>query len=100
MPSPTSRTRPTSRASSAVRYCSISFPITEMISSALNLMAGTLEELVPDIDVLGADGGIVEPVADAHLQAAEHVGIDSLVKDRLAAEQRAELADQTVALGV
>src|SRR2546422_1077696 len=76
MPSPTSSTRPTSRVSICERYCSISLVRTETISSALNLMTTSRDELVPDNVKLRADRGVVDPVAYLHHQSAQKIGID------------------------
>src|SRR5438132_355078 len=100
MPSPTSSTRPTSRASSLERYWSISVWRTETISSALNLITASRDELVSDTLKAGADRAVVEPVADADHQPTEQIGLHARVKERLQAEGVAELLAQAVALVV
>src|SRR5437773_12559646 len=83
MPSPTSRTRPTSRASSCPRYCSISVCNTETISSALNLMTASRYKLVPNRLEPGANRGVVQPIAHAHDHATEQLRIDRRLQDRV-----------------
>src|SRR5579864_5683200 len=83
MPSPTSSTRPTSRVSSLERYCSISVCNTETISLALNLMTASRDYLRADIFQLGSNGTVVEHVADAHGQAAQHRRIHDVFQNRL-----------------
>src|SRR5262245_36727710 len=100
MPSPISSTRPISWASSSGRYCSISAVSTEAISSALNLIAASLHQLVPDVGQAGADGAVVDPVADLDHQAAEQVGIDPRLQDRLPPERGAQLLLEALALVV
>src|SRR5438132_1345105 len=82
MPSPTSSTRPTSRASSFERYCSISVCSTETISSALNLMTASQQDVVADGFELGADRAVILPIADANEQAKlieDHVAVSRLL---------------------
>src|SRR5438270_12758960 len=98
MPSPTSRTRPTSRASSLERYWSISVCRTETISSALNLITASRDQLVSDTLEAGADGAVVEPIADADHQPAEEVRIDLRSQERFAVQRVAELPAQALAL--
>src|SRR5438552_13466476 len=98
MPSPTSSTRPTSRASSLVRYWSISVWRTETISSALNLMTASLNNLVPDRVEPGAHRGVVEPIADPHDQTAEQLRIGPHVQERLALERFLQFMTQSFAL--
>src|SRR5262249_26458236 len=100
MPSPTSRTRPTSRTSSWALYCSISGIRTETISSALNFMACTLEEMFPNIEQLGADRGVVQPVADADDHAADDLRIDHRHQGRLQLHALTQLLDQFFTLVV
>src|SRR5262245_62665990 len=81
MPSPTSSTRPTSRAL-IVGSTSLIWPTsTEMISSARNGMAAPLDQLIAGLVDAGADAGVVDPVADAHDQPAQQVGIDLFLQD-------------------
>src|SRR4051794_29338196 len=71
MPSPTSRTRPTSAVSILSRYpviCSVS---TETISFGLNLMTTSREELVANIVNACADGGVQLLVANSNLQSSQ-----------------------------
>src|SRR5437588_1163538 len=98
MPSPTSRTRPTSRDWSSGRYCSISDCRTETISSALNLMTASFGQLVPDGFQPCPHGGVVDPVADAHHEAAQQVRVHAGLQDGLAVEGLAELVPQALAL--
>src|SRR5205085_2117794 len=95
MPSPTSRTRPTSRASSLERYWSISVCSTETISSALNLITTSRDDLVPDGFELGTYRMIEHPIADPHHHAADQLGIDFGLQDRLLVKRLAELLAQT-----
>src|SRR3954453_16706542 len=83
MPSPTSRTLPTSRLSTCDRYCSISDCSTETISSALNLMRASLDQLLPQGVQARADGQVDQTVADLKLDAADQVGVDGLDQDGL-----------------
>src|SRR5690242_36227 len=100
MPSPTSSTRPISWASIPGRYCSISLVRTEAISSALNLIAASLNQLVPEVSQAGADGTVVHPVADLDHQAAEQVRVDPGFQDRLPLESGAQLLLEALALVV
>src|SRR5438093_13471496 len=98
MPSPTSRTRPTSRVSSWVRYCSISRCRTETISSALNLMTAHLPELFAQIEDLGTHRAVEDEVADPQDHAAQELRLDLLVDDRLQAEGAAQVGQQPLGL--
>src|SRR5439155_16393460 len=98
MPSRTSSTRPTSRASRWARYWSISLWRTETISSALNLMTASLDDLFPHAFQALADGGIVDPIAHAHHHAAEQIGIEPGVEQRLLVIALAQLSEQVFAL--
>src|SRR5437764_1373389 len=100
MPSPTSSTRPTSRASSLERYWLISVCRTETISSALNLMTASRYDLVPDSFQLGADRGVVQPIADPHDHPAEQLGIDLHRQDRFQPERIVQFALEALALVV
>src|SRR5437868_1122779 len=100
MPSPTSSTRPTSRACSLGRYSSISDWRTETISSTLNLMTASRDQLVANGFELRAHRGVVQPVADADGQAAQQVGGDALFEDGFQAKGLAQLPQQAVALVV
>src|SRR5947209_19479654 len=81
MPSPISSTRPTSRTSIWDWYCLISSLRTETISSALNLMATSRENVVANLVELGPHRGVVHHVADADDHAAEQLGIDGGFQD-------------------
>src|SRR5947209_12816551 len=94
MPSPTSRTRPTSRVSSWVRYCSISRCRTETISSALNLMTAHLPQLFAQIEDLGADRLVEDEVADPQDHAAQELRLDLLVDDGFQAKGAAQVVHQ------
>src|SRR5262249_26886373 len=98
MPSPTSRTRPTSRVSSLARYWSISFVITETISSALNLMTATLHQLFAEHVEPGAHRTVEQPVAHAQDEAAEDAGIDGHVQQRLQFKGSAQVVHQALLL--
>src|SRR6516165_4068322 len=91
MPSPTSRTRPTSRVSSWVLYCWISSTSTETISSALNLMAAHLPHLFAQIDKLCPHRAVEDPVADADNHAAQQVRLYLLLEDWFQSEGLAEV---------
>src|SRR4051794_31005985 len=94
MPSPTSRTRPTSRDSTSRPNCEICSRRTETISPGLNLITTSLDQLVPDGVEPGADAGVVEPVAHLHDQPAQKVRIDAQLQDGLAPEGLLQLAAQ------
>src|SRR5947207_1451499 len=98
MPSPTSSTRPTSRASSFERYCSISVCSTETISSALNLMTASQQDVVADVFQLGADRAVVLPIADADAQAGDQLRLYFQIQDRFAVQRSAELLLQALLL--
>src|SRR5256885_5215134 len=98
MPSPTSSTRPTSRASSFERYCSISLWSTETISSALNLMTASHQDVVADVFQLGADRAVVLPIADADAHAADQLGLDLQIEDRLPVQRFTEFSLQALLL--
>src|SRR5437773_7825177 len=98
MPSPTSRTRPTSRASSCPRYCSISVCNTETISSALNLMTASRYKLVPNRLEPGANRGVVQPIAHAHHHASEQLRIDCRLQNGVELQCLAQLLPQTILL--
>src|SRR6202047_1584670 len=98
MPSPTSSTRPTSRASSLDRYCSISVWRTETISSALNLIIASLDQLVPKSVELSADGGVVLPVADLHNQSAQNLRVNVRHEDRFKAQGLPKVCAPVIAL--
>src|SRR5260370_24973129 len=98
MPSPTSSTRPTSRASSLARYWLISVCSTETISSALNLMTAFLDDLVADVLQLRTDRPVIHPVADLDDQAAEQFRIDASFQDRFLVELLPELLREALAL--
>src|SRR5262245_9624121 len=100
MPSPTSSTRPTSCTSSLARYWLISVRRTETISSGLNLITASLDQLVAEGFDLVADTGVVLEVADAHGHAPEQVRIDARIQHRIALKHLADLADQAFALVV
>src|SRR5712692_659772 len=98
MPSPTSSTRPTSRASSCPRYCSISACNTETISSALNLMTASRNELVPNGVEFGAHGGVIQPIADAHHHAAQKLRIKLRLQHRIQLQGIPQLLPQAIRL--
>src|SRR6516162_7206160 len=100
MPSPTSSTRPTSRAVTSWPESMISRSSTETISSALNLITTSLNELFADVVQPGADAGVVDPVVHLHDQAAQQVRVGAGLQDRLAAEGSAQLVAQPLLLVV
>src|SRR5262249_16406447 len=84
MPSPISRTWPTSRRSRPAPNSLICRSRTEAISSGLNLMTASLDELLSDGLDTGAHAGVDHLIADANDQPAEQLGVDNNVQDRLA----------------
>src|SRR5947209_2154056 len=98
MPSPTSSTRPVSRASSLLRNCSISACNTETISSALNLITASRNDLVLNLFQLFPNRLIVEPVADAHDQAAQQIRVDRDFEQRLLVQRLPHLAAELLLL--
>src|SRR4051794_31578674 len=98
MPSPTSSTTPVSRESAWPPKSLICRCSTETISSGLNLMAAVLDDLVADVLEPGADAGVVEPVADAHHQPAQQVGVERRFQHRLLPQGLAQFADQPLLL--
>src|SRR3954451_6692487 len=76
MPSPTSRTRPTSVRVTSDWNCSISRWMTEVISSALNFMGLSLDEAAAELFQAGADRRVVDVVADLDDQAADQRRVD------------------------
>src|SRR5262245_19529770 len=100
MPSPTSSTLPVSCARMSPRKSRICASITETISSALNLMTASLDELFPKGFQPGADRGVVQPIADAHHHAADQVGVELRFQDRLELHFLPQDLGQLVALRV
>src|SRR5262249_40036585 len=100
MPSPISRTWPTSRRSRPPPNSLICRSRTEAISSGLNLMTASLDELLSDGLDTGAHAGVDHLVADADDEAAEQVGVDDDVQDRLALIAVAHAVDDALALVV
>src|SRR5262245_15352745 len=98
MPSPTSSTRPTSCTSSFERYCSISDCRTELISSALNLMAATRKDFGTDGFQGGANRGVQLQVAHANLEAAQKLRIDTHFEHRRPARGARQLSEQAITL--
>src|SRR2546421_5919596 len=88
MPSPTSSTRPTLRASMPAFELSISLARTETISLTFNAITAPLDELVADRAQPGAHAGVVAPVADLDRQPAQEVGAHRLVQDGLQRRHR------------
>src|SRR5262249_8985273 len=81
MPSPTSSTRPPSRACRPVRVPSISALRTETISSTRNAMTAPLDELGADVVQAGADAGVVDPIAVPRHHPPDQVRVDALLQD-------------------
>src|SRR5947208_1052761 len=100
MPSPTSSTRPISSTSVVLPYWSISLRRTETISSGLNFMTATLNQLIADGVQLVLHAGVVAPVADLHDESAQQVGVDTRAQDGFFLRHLAQLADQALALVV
>src|SRR4051812_8465658 len=97
MPSPTSRTRPTSRASRPDLAPLISRSSTETISSTLNAMTAPLHQLLTDRLQAGTHAGVVDPILDANDDPAQNVGIDGFLEDRLQVRCLLDLRDDAVA---
>src|SRR4051794_3212644 len=76
MPSPTSSTRPTSERVTSVWNCSISFWMTEVISSALNFMRLPFDQSVAELFQTVADRRVVDVVADLDDQPPDQGGVD------------------------
>src|SRR5689334_7849898 len=76
MPSPTSRTRPTSVRVTSDWNCSISRWMTEVISSALNFMSLSFDQAPSELFEAVAQRGVVHLVADLDDQPAEQAGVD------------------------
>src|SRR5579871_2421821 len=98
MPSPTSSTRPTSLESSWGRNCSSSVCRTETISSALNLITASRDELIANGVELRPDRRIVNVVADAHHHAAQEIRIDPHFQQGFLFERLPQLVQQALAL--
>src|SRR5580704_14749428 len=94
MPSPTSRTRPSSRATALPRIWSISRVRTETISSALNRMTASLDELFADHVKTGADAGVVDPVVLLYHQSPQQTGVDGGGQYGFLPERGPQLAGQ------
>src|SRR6266581_2418829 len=94
MPSPTSRTRPTSRDSTSRPRFRIWSVRTETISPGLNLITASLDELVPNSVDPAANAAIVQPVAHLHDQPPQEVRLDAQLQDRLAGERLPQLVAQ------
>src|SRR5262245_14619097 len=94
MPSPTSSTRPTSRASIVGRTWRICSSRIDLISSARKAMTAPLDQLGADRVELRADAGVIDPVADADDQAAQEFRIDMFMKDRLGLSHRPHVVAQ------
>src|SRR5438067_1376930 len=94
MPSPTSSTRPVSRASSFVPISSICWVMTEVISLGLSLsaMRASGHELGAEGLEPAPHGTVVDLVADLHDEPAE--------QPRLDADQRVELVPEVLGLPV
>src|SRR5690349_15663225 len=104
MPSPTSRTCPTSRDSTLRSKSVICRVRTLMISPALNLLegiaTGLVEQECADGFQPGADGRIDDAVADLHDHAAEQVRGHADVEDGSLLEHAGECGGQVGLLGV
>src|SRR5437870_4471171 len=100
MPSPTSRTLPTSLTSVRAPKSLISCLRTETISPALNFMGGSLNEMGSDRFQAGPHAAVVQPVGDADDETADQFGIHGRLDDRLLAEQGAGLVADAVNLAL
>src|SRR5205085_12525934 len=89
MPSPTSRTRPTSRVSRRAPKLRISSLRTDVISSALNFMTASRDDLVTKVVQPAAHRCVELTIADAQLEAAQQRRIDVRDQHRLQAEAAA-----------
>ena len=61
-------------------------------------MTASLDDLFPHAFQALADGGIVDPIAHAHHHAAEQIGIEPGVEQRLLVIALAQLSEQALAL--
>src|SRR3954451_3213676 len=101
IPSPTSRTRPTSVRVTSAWNCSISRWMTEVISSALNFMGLPFDQSSAELFEVAADRGVVDVVADLDDQAADERRVDLVTDDRGgAADQAGQAAAQRLALAL
>src|SRR4029078_10743336 len=98
MPSPTSSPRPTSSVWTCERYCSISVCRTETISSALNLITASFDELFLQVFQFGSQRAVVAPVVDADDHAAQQRGIDLGLQHRLTLKRLPELIGEALTL--
>src|SRR5262245_17759669 len=100
MPSPTSSTRPTSRASSCGRYSLISSVMTDRISLVLMRldMTAPLDQLLANVLQARPHRAVEQPVADVNDDAAQQRRIDSRRQDRLLFVLLAQLVPQPLAL--
>src|SRR5215218_9912986 len=100
MPSPTSRTRPTSRTSWAAPSRPISPRSTETISSGLNFITAPREELIADGFDAGADGTVEHLVPDLDDHPAQDRRVDPGGQHRLHAGRVPDRLPQVLGLGV
>src|SRR5256885_14017188 len=100
MPSPTSRTRPTSRTSWPVPISLISRRRTETISSGLNLIAAPRQQLISDGLDPGADRAVEHLFADLDDHSAQEVGVDPRGDDGLQTRRLGDLLTQPFGLAV
>src|SRR5215203_2999906 len=100
MPSPTSSTRPTSVAWRRLLNWLISLERTETISSALNLMGASFQELVRELVEAGLHGAVELPVGDADEYPADQVRVNVLDQDRVLLERGPDFRLELLALGV
>src|SRR5579883_616453 len=87
MPSPTSRTVPTSLRVTSGENCSISRWITELISSALNFMRLSFDQALAKLGESVLHRRIVKLIADLDDQAPNQVGIGRDRDDGRAVDQ-------------
>src|SRR6185503_20176304 len=100
MPSPTSKTRPTSRTSILASNCSISACSTDAISSALNFMDAPVDQLFAKTTEVGLQRAVEDDVADLHDQTSDEVGDDFGLEDRFSSEDGSHTGDDGVLLRV
>src|SRR3954452_15982601 len=90
MPSPTSRTVPTSLRVISGENCSISRWMTELISSALNFMRLPFDQSMAKLCESVLHRRIIKVVANLDDQAADQAGIGRRVHDRSPVDQASQ----------
>src|SRR5271154_1224339 len=92
IPSPTSRTCPTSLRATSGENCSISRWITELISSALNFMRLSFDQSFAKLGKSVLHRRVVTEVTHLDHQTADQFGVGRDVQNRRAAGEAGELA--------